>query len=233
MTSTPRPSIVPLEMAEFRFPDGDPLAGRLSVAMAYAVRHADGILLFDTGFGFGNAELDAKYHPRPRRLAEVLAAEGMKLDDIGAVVNCHLHVDHAGQNSALPGIPIYVQPAEWASAQSTGYTILEWVDIAAAGYRQIEGDHEVFPGIRVIATPGHTRGHQSLAVETANGLTVLAGQAVYSHGEWVGRPESWEGRTSAWDRAAYDGSIERLRGLEPAIVHFGHDRRAWTGTSGA
>ena len=35
-------------------------------------------------------------------------------------------------------------------------------------------------GIRVIATPGHTVGHQSLVVATTRGDVVLAGQAVHA-----------------------------------------------------
>ncbi len=228
MTSTSRPQIVPLEVADFRFPEGDSLAGQLGVAMAYAVRHADGVLLFDTGIGSGNDELDATYHPRSRRLPKVLAAAGIEVADVGVVVNCHLHFDHAGQNAAFPGVPIYVQPAEWETAHSTDYTILDWIDFPGADYRQIAGDHELFPGIRVIATPGHTRGHQSLVVETADGVNVLAGQAVYSLGEWIGEPNGWEGRTTAWDQAEYDRSVEHLRGLEPVRVYLGHDRRHWT-----
>ena len=68
------------------------------------------MLLFDTGFGFGNDELDAYYSIKARRVPDVLAESGIAIDDVTAVVNCHLHVDHAGQNSLFPGIPIHVQP---------------------------------------------------------------------------------------------------------------------------
>jgi N-acyl homoserine lactone hydrolase len=226
------PEIMPLEMADFRFPDPE-LAGRRGVVMAYAIRHREGILLFDTGFGFGNAELDAAYHPSARRIDDALAALGIALDDVGVLVNCHLHADHAGQNSAFPGIPIYVQPAEWEIAHTTDHTILEWVDFPGASYRQVAGDHDLFEGIRVIATPGHTPGHQSLSVEAADGLTVIAGQACYTTGEWKADPDALEGRSRAPDQAAYDASIERLRGLRADMVLFGHDRHPWTpATSG-
>jgi glyoxylase-like metal-dependent hydrolase (beta-lactamase superfamily II) len=196
--------------------------------MAYVVRHRDGILLFDTGFGFGNAELDARYRPRARRLPDVLAAAGVNVSDIGAVVNCHLHVDHAGQNEYFPDVPIYVQPAEWEIAHTTEHTILEWIDFPGARYEEVAGDHELFDGIRVIATPGHTPGHQSLGVDTADGLSVLAGQAIYTSGEWAGEPDARDGRSAAPDREAYDRSVERLRALDPVRVFFGHDRRVWT-----
>ena len=142
--------------------------------------------------------------------------------------NCHLHADHAGQNAAFPGIPIYVQPVEWELAHTTDHTILEWIDFAGARYEQIAGDHQVAPGIRIVATPGHTVGHQSLVVDGPDGPIVLAGQALYTAGEWAGDPEALEGRSSARDQATYDRSIERLRRLDPAQVLFGHDRERWT-----
>jgi N-acyl homoserine lactone hydrolase len=228
MSGSVQPEIVPLEMATFRFADDEPLAGQSGVVMAYVVRHREGTLLFDTGFGFGNADLDAYYHPRARRLPEVLGEVGIAIAEIGAVVNCHLHVDHAGQNRLFPGIPIYVQPAEWDIAHATDHTILDWVDFPGASYQQIAGDHELFVGINVVSTPGHTPGHQSLVVETEEGRTVVAGQAVYTAGEWAGDDEAWEGRMRAPDPVAYDRSIERLRALEPVRVVFGHDRRPWT-----
>src|SRR5688572_15360082 len=172
------PNIVPLEMAEFRFADDEPLAGQIGVVMAYAVRHYGGVLLFDTGFGFGNDEVDARYQPRARRLPDVLAEAGIDVADVAAVVNCHLHIDHAGQNALFPNVPIYAQPEEWATAHATDYTILEWVDFPGARYELMAGDYDLYPGIRVIATPGHTRGHQSLVVDTAEGRNILCGQAV-------------------------------------------------------
>ena len=221
------PEIVPLELAEFRFPDLE-LAGRVGVVVGYAVRHERGILLFDTGFGFGNAELEATYHPVARPVDEVLAQAGIQVGDITEVVNCHLHADHAGQNAAFPGIPIYVQPVEWELAHTPDHTILEWVDFPGARYEQIAGDHEVANGLRVVATPGHTPGHQSLVVEGPDRPIVLAGQACYTVGEWTGDGDALEGRSGAPDQAAYDRSIERMRRLDPARVLFGHDREGWT-----
>ena len=222
------PEIVPLEMAEFRFADDEPLAGQIGVVMAYAVRHPTGTILFDTGFGFGNDYVEARYRPRARRLTDVLLDAQIDPAAVAPVVNCHLHIDHAGQNSLFPKVPIYVQRAEWETAHSTDYTVLEWIDFPGAQYELLDGDYELVPGIRVIATPGHTAGHQSLVVETAEGRSILAGQAVYSHGEWTDMPDAREGSSRAWDRGAYQDSVERLRAMEPSRVFFGHDRRPWT-----
>jgi N-acyl homoserine lactone hydrolase len=196
--------------------------------MGYAIRHRGGVFLFDTGIGFGNAELDETYRPNPKRIGDALAEAGIRIDDVTAVANCHLHADHSGQNPAFPEVPIYVQAAEWELAHTTDHTILEWIDFPNARYVPLTGDHEPFDGFRIVATPGHTRGHQSLAVETADGLVVLAGQAVYTVDEWAGTPDELEGRSGAPDKAAYDASVVRLRDLAPERLYFGHDRRSWT-----
>lgn len=223
--------IMPLELGTFRFPEPE-LAGRQGVVMGYAVKHPGGIFLFDTGFGFGNQELDERYHPVARPVGEVLYDAGIDLRDVTAIANCHLHADHAGQNGAFRDVParIHVQSAEWELAHTTDHTILEWIDAPGKdAYQLVDGDHEVTPSIRLIATPGHTRGHQSVAVGLpGDTVVVLAGQACYTAGEWEGDPDALEGRASAPDGGAYDASIERLRALDPRAVYFAHDRSTWT-----
>ncbi|HEX9550160.1 MAG TPA: N-acyl homoserine lactonase family protein [Candidatus Limnocylindrales bacterium] len=219
--------VIALPMAEFTFPPDEPYAGQTGVVVAYAVRHRHGTFLFDTGFGFGSRDVDDRYAPSARAIDDVLARVGIGLQEITALANCHLHIDHAGQNSRFPGIPIHVQPSEWRAAHDPDYTILEWVDFDGADYRQIAGDHEVAPGARIFATPGHSPGHQSLVVDSPDGPILLAGQAVYSYGEWIGTAGAREGRTQAPDTEAYQRSVDRLRTLHPARVLFGHDRRGW------
>jgi N-acyl homoserine lactone hydrolase len=171
--------------------------------------------------------MEDRYHPRSRRLTDVLADAGIEVDEFTAIVNCHLHVDHAGQNKAVAGKPIFVQRAEWELAHTTDHTILEWIDYDGADYRLQDGDYELAPGIQVITTPGHTLGHQSIVVEGPDGSIILAGQAVYSLGEWIGDPTAREGRSRAPDQVAYDHSVERLHSLNPVRVSFAHDRAVW------
>ena len=227
MTGTGSAEIIALELGTFAFP-ADELPGLRGVVMAYLVRHRGGLLLFDTGFGFGNAELEARYQPSPVRVADALRSVGVDPAEIDAIANCHLHADHAGQNSTFPGIPIYVQAAEWDIAHTTDHTILDWIDFDGSRYEQLDGDHRLADDVTVLATPGHTPGHQSLAVRTRGGLVILAGQACYTAAEWAGDDTPLEGRSAAPDVAAYDRSIARLRDLGSDVVRFGHDRVPWT-----
>jgi glyoxylase-like metal-dependent hydrolase (beta-lactamase superfamily II) len=219
--------ILPFDAGTFTFSEDEPYAGEEGVVVAHALRRRDGrVFLFDTGISQGDPELDARYHPVERRLDVALAAIGIDLGQIDAATNCHLHADHAGQNFRLSGIPIYVQRAERELAATPDYTVRAWIDGPGTTYRVVDGDADVAPGIRILATPGHTAGHQSLVVETRRGRVLLAGQAIYSRDEWLDRAGR-EGRTTARDQSAYDRSIARLRSLSPTQVRFAHDRATW------
>ena len=219
--------VLPFDAGSFTFADDEPYAGEEGIVVAHALRARDGtVFLFDTGINTGDPDLDARYHPVARPLAAALAGLDLGLDDVRAATNCHLHADHAGQNASLAGIPIYAQRAEREAAAQPGYTVAAWVDGPGVDYTVIDGDHDVAPGIRILATPGHSPGHQSLLVETRGGRVLLAGQAVYSRAEWEERPGR-EGRSRARDAATYDRSVTRLRGLRPVEVRFAHDRTTW------
>ena len=225
MSQRPEVRIESLHVADFVHPDESPLAGRAGIVMAYAVVHPDGVLLFDTGIGFGNEEIERAYRPAVRHLPGMLRARGIAPDDVVAIINSHLHFDHCGQNVAFPGRPIHVQATEHAAAGAIDYTIPAWVDFPGARYERHSGDVDLLPGVRLLATPGHTPGHQSLLVDSRAGRTLLVGQAVYTRAEWAGSDDpSLSGRASAWDPEAYDASVARLRALTPDVVQVGHDR---------
>jgi N-acyl homoserine lactone hydrolase len=221
----PRITIEAFEVARFTHPVESPLAGRPGIVMAYAVVHPDGLIVFDTGIGFGNHEIDEAYRPVVGDLPSLLRDRGLEPDRVIALACSHLHFDHAGQNAAFAGRPIHVQTAELVASTGVDYTVPEWVHFPGARYVAHAGDADLLPGVRLVATPGHTAGHQSMVVDDATGRTVLAGQAVYTRAEWDGAVDpSVSGEASAWDPALYRSSIARLRALEPDVVLFGHDR---------
>ena len=195
----------------------------------HAVIHPGGVFLFDNGVGFGDPEVETMFTPRARSIEDGLAKHGIDLADVTGAANCHLHFDHCGQNVRLPGdIPIFVQRAEWAKVYEADYTVPAWVDAPHLTYEVLDGETSVAPGMRLMPTPGHTSGHQSLVLDTPEGTVVLAGQAVQSRAEWDGGADGTvSGMPEAPDPAAYERSVEQLRSLDPVRVHFAHDAAIW------
>jgi len=228
--SVPTMQVIPFLVSELRLdPDEQELLQReWWPSYAHAVVHRDGVFLFDNGVGFGDPEVSAAFTPRVRRLDDALADHGISFADVTGVANCHLHFDHCGQNGAVPsGIPIFVQRAEWAMVHEPEYTVPQWIDVPGLSYELLDGEVEAAPGIRVVPTPGHTSGHQSLVLDTDDGTVVLAGQALQSLAEWDGATSPNEsGEPSAKD-SRYADSVARLRGLDPVRVHFAHDAAVW------
>jgi N-acyl homoserine lactone hydrolase len=222
--------VIPFLVSEVRLPSDEQelLQREWWPSYAHAVAHRDGVFLFDNGVGFGNAEVEETFSPKVTAIEDALAEHGISLADITGVANCHLHFDHSGQNGRIPpGVPIFVQRTEWSMVHEPDYTVPEWIDVPGLTYEVLDGELEVAPGLRLIPTPGHTAGHQSLVVDAPDGTVVLAGQAVQSRAEWEGASEpSASGESSARD-PRYPGSVERLRSLDPARVHFAHDPAVW------
>jgi glyoxylase-like metal-dependent hydrolase (beta-lactamase superfamily II) len=202
---------------------------RVEPVLAYLVRRDEGLILFDTGVGSVDPETEAHYRPRQRPLEGALAAVGVTLADVSLVVNCHLHFDHCGGNPLLAGKPILVQGGELAAARQGDYTIDELIDFPGATYEEIGGELEVWPGIWIIPTPGHTDGHQSLVVRKSDGTVVLAGQAhdFASHfaSDHLARQATLEGL--AQPLPSYQPWLERLADFDPRRVLFAHDCSVW------
>lgn len=182
--------------------------GRTGPVYAYAVSHPDGLVLVDTGMIDSHPEIEGDYRPTLHPLTE----HGLPLDEVVAVVNTHLHFDHCGGNRLFPGTPIYVQRAEKEAARGPDYTIPEWVDFPGARYELLDGEAEVVPGISVLPTPGHTSGHQSVVVATAEGPVVLAGDAAHSVAELA---------------AAETEARRRIHTLRPRLVYVTHESEPW------
>ena len=229
--SSPDRVILPLHLAKLHLPEDERWpAGMPFPIVAHAITHRDGVLLFDTGIGTGRADIDEELSPERVPLSDALAGHGIAMADVTAVANCHLHADHCGQNGLFPERPIFVQRREWAMVHEPEYTVSEWVDVPGLSYELLDGEHEVAPGLRLIPTPGHAPGHQSLVVETADGTVLIAGQALLSLLEWDGAADgalSGEPPPDDERHEAYVASVRRLRQLDPVRVHFVHDPAVW------
>ncbi len=138
----------------------------------HIIDHPDGRVLVDTGL----TQLHPLVADMDPRLTPLSAQAGFDPASIDIVVNTHLHFDHCGGNHLFSGRPIYVQRQELDDARSEDdYTIREWVDPPGVQYVPVDGAYEVLPGVRLVPTPGHTRGSQVVVIGTGERPVVVCG----------------------------------------------------------
>jgi N-acyl homoserine lactone hydrolase len=222
------PRIERLDLATLELPASHPAAdlGRSVAVHGFLIDHPDGAILVDTGVGFGNAFIDEVFQPSRAELGEVLAQVGVELDDVTAVVNSHLHFDHCGQNPALfgGGTAFYAQAAEFKAVEADRfYTDATWALAPADQRRALQGDEQLADGVTILATPGHTAGHQSVLVEAAGRRVVIGAQVVWQAEELTSEVASRANVDPIPElRSAAVESIRRLKALRPEIVHLSH-----------
>jgi glyoxylase-like metal-dependent hydrolase (beta-lactamase superfamily II) len=214
--------------------DPDAAAARLWMVCAYAIRHPRGIFLWDTGIG-SSREVEELLAPVRWPVEAQLRAVGIEPSEVAVVGNCHLHFDHAGGNARFPDIPILAQRIEHAAASSVeDYTLPGIAEFPGARYELLDGDAAVWDGVRIVPTPGHTDGHQSLLVETRQGRVVLAGQAVNTASDYararLAQDLQQAGRQAGHEADAaadYPPWMDVVEAFDPWRVLFAHDLATW------
>ena len=193
----------------------------------FVIKHPRaGAILVDTGVGYPE-ELVREWKVVNRHAADALAEHDLSPADVRIVINTHLHFDHCGQNAVFKHAPFYVQRSELDRARREDTVTNEWFDFAGARFELLDGDAEIADGVRVVATPGHTVGHQSVIVESADGESLMIGDAAYTAGIYARADDAdlrvWRGQYE--DREAWSRSLHRLRDMHPHAIHFCHDTR--------
>ena len=187
----------------------------------FLILSGDHVALVDTGVGDGNDYIERQFEPTRPSLINALARHDVALGDVTLLINSHLHFDHCGSNRLFPQIPVYVQADELRAATAPKYTVAEWFDFEGADLRAITGDHTLAPGIRLIATPGHTPGHQSVLVGAGEDAVLIAAQAAFNPDEFArgGDPDvqSHEGLGDV-----YLESLAKLRSHGASRMLFSH-----------
>lgn len=111
---------------------------------------------------------------------EGLARWQLTPQDIDTVILTHLHWDHAMNVTKLPNARVIVQEAEWKAALSP-HPLHKFYYAPRDFYENlrnpelVNGDTELFPGIKLLLTPGHTPGGQSVIVQTERGRYAISG----------------------------------------------------------
>jgi len=204
--------------------------------------HPEATVLWDTGSnpeagdGYWDEELydafaheDADEHALPTALDEV----GFAVEDIDAVVQSHLHIDHAGGLHNFEGtdVTVYAHRRELEHAYLSART-----DAGGGGYvaddfdrdlnwNVVHGDRLLLPGVELLHLPGHTPGSLGAHIERDDAEDVLiAGDTAFV-------AENYEeghgmGASTFYGSSALRESRRRLKEVErrtDATVLYGHD----------
>jgi len=146
---------------------------------AFYLKGGDRNILVDTGLADFVAPPGAEETCGFRMLEfeEALATVGLTPEAVDIIIHTHLHNDHCEDDHRCSNAEIYVQKTEYEFLLNPHPVdhryypdILDGLNVT-----QVEGDTDIAEGIRVIFSPGHTVGGQSVAVNTARGRAVITG----------------------------------------------------------
>jgi glyoxylase-like metal-dependent hydrolase (beta-lactamase superfamily II) len=166
-------------------------------------------------------------------------------DQIPIVLMTHLHVDHASAMSEFPGAKFICAEVEWRAANArlgafSGYTrtqlpparrvqTIDFDDAAAESHPPFDHTVDLFGdgSVRLLFTPGHTRGHVSVLVRLADREGLLIGDAVYTMRNLLEGILPYK----TVQNSAYRRSAEQLRAYfeqnPDALVIPTHDIEVW------
>jgi glyoxylase-like metal-dependent hydrolase (beta-lactamase superfamily II) len=201
---------------------------------AWIVRNAERTILVDTGFSRHGGE------SRGRELLvdppELYARLGVRPELQPPVVVTHAHYDHIGNLALFPTSRVVIAERElgfWdgpLGRRAMFHHSVEDSELAHLARLRGEGRltvfddrHQVAPGVEVIRVGGHTPGQSVVRVNTAEGVVLIASDAVHYYEE-LERDMPFSSVVSVADMyAGFDLIREMTASGEVDIVVTGHD----------
>jgi N-acyl homoserine lactone hydrolase len=154
-----------------------------SGVLAFLLDNGENKVLVDSGVcGVMETSQFLRYFNRTteQTLEHQLAGFETSPDEISMIINTHLHIDHCAGNILCTKARWVVQKKEmeyWKNPLRVHRQAYR-IELTETYFDLIDGDAEVLPGIRVMLSPGHSPGSQSVLVETSEGLYVMAGDSI-------------------------------------------------------
>ena len=210
----------------------------------WLIKHGSDWLLWDTGVpesslndpkGWSTLPKLIVYH-LDKSITAQLAEIALKPGDIGRVAISHTHGDHIGNMALFPNATVLMQRIEYSwihSPDGPNDNVNQLMALARnllgtpKHLQLIDGDTDVFGdgSVTLLATPGHTPGHQSLLVHLKkSGFTILSGDVVHLEGNFAKDIVP----SLNTDKAQSIASMERVRQLiatYKATFFINHDKR--------
>jgi glyoxylase-like metal-dependent hydrolase (beta-lactamase superfamily II) len=219
------------------------------------VESSQGLILIDTGYGdkLPDKQREILQLKGEGRLLSDLRAAGFRPQDVDLVINTHLHGDHCGGNTrrdengelvaTFPRATYMMQRLELADAcfpnerTRASYLAENYMPLGngcqeePGGALQIlNGDTQITPELRTRTTPGHTRAHQSIIIESRGEAGIFLADAA----AWAVSLErlSWIPAFDVEPLVSLETkrSLQRWAANRKALLFFQHDPAVAAGT---
>lgn len=213
---------------------------------AWVVEHPEGIIVIDTGESSRTADpaffacdpVTAFIYRSFLRFAVGPADEigaqmarlGLATADVRTVVQTHLHSDHADGMGSFPAAEFLLSPIDYPNAQGTlrcrfpawlQPTPVRWQSRPLYNFAQ---SYQITQAgdVHIVATPGHSAGHQSVLLQDADCIYFFAGDTSFDEAQLL---QGVVGGISA-DPAAAHATLAAIRALaaqQPTVYLPSHD----------
>ena len=198
----------------------------------YLIQTGDALILVDTGMPRAILRDSTPIAPWMRALGgeeahatAALARLGHAPSDLTRIVATHFHFDHAGGLPEFPGVPIVAQRAALAAARENSRQ-REYADAPGLVWQEIDGDHDLAPGVRLLLAEGHTPGHQAVLVALPGGESfLLAIDTIYTRDQLA--TDDWGAYADKDAARASARRVQDLAAAHGATLVYGHDAAQW------
>jgi glyoxylase-like metal-dependent hydrolase (beta-lactamase superfamily II) len=216
----------------------------------WAIEHPEGLIVVDTGESSHANEpgYEPSWHPFMRfcerrgvapdeEIGPQLQRLGLQAESVRWLVMTHMHGDHAGGLGWFQNAEVLMSETEakmvlaptgplngylnmhypaWLDPTRVRFTDGPWESFAASHALTADGR------VRLVPTPGHTKGSLAVIVDRGEDLVLISGDAAYSERHLL--LGTLDG--VAQDARAHRDSTHRMRELcrrRPVVTQFAHD----------
>jgi glyoxylase-like metal-dependent hydrolase (beta-lactamase superfamily II) len=188
-------------------------------------------------------------HMKPEQAisAQLREQKGIEPGDVRVAIMTHLHMDHASAISEFTSATYVLGAGEWRAFHTGRFALNGYVRHHvehAVEYKEVPYDSPTIDSystfgrsfdlfgdgsVRLVSTPGHTHGHQSVILRLKDREALVAGDAVYFTRTIDDERRGWVmADEHRWRRSV--GEIRLYRRENPdALIIPGHDADAWAG----